>query len=226
MLQYLQLMPEDASPFLSENVTQDWKRIFSNIRLLFNQLSHCQPPGCSFQKYLRWVEGCPADCGIIRRVLVGVSMLPPTFRELTEPVREKEGTIICFNLRARTVLSWLFLDDKDIYKKDKNEKHWETECNVGQYFEFNKFKKLMEYVTEKEESEQRLRQLLAEYRQVSCRGSFMNTGFTAWTGSYQSLLLLEKRSQQDNYKYLARQMGALLGLIMLNNREYQFGYWA
>ena len=153
-------------------------------------------------------------------------MLPPTFRELTESLREKEGTIICFNLRARTVLSWLFLDDKDIYKKDKNEKHCETDPNVGQYFEFSKFKKLLEYVTEKEESEQRLRQVLAEYRQVSCRGSFMKTGFTAWTGSYQSLLLLEKRSQQDNYKYLARQMGALLGLIMLNNREYQFGYWA
>ena len=151
-------------------------------------------------------------------------MLPPTFRELIEPVGEKEGSIICFNLRARIVLTWLFLDDKDIYKKDQKANHKDT--NIGKYFEFDKFKELLEYVTEKGESEQRLRQVLAEYRQVSCRGSFMETGFTAWTGSYQSLLLLEKRSQQDNYKYLARQMGALLGLIMLNNGEYQFGYWA
>ena len=54
----------------------------------------------------------------------------------------------------------------------------------------------------------------------------MKTGFSKWTGTSQSLVELEKRTASENFKYLSRQMGALLGLIMLNNRSYEFGFWA
>ena len=76
------------------------------------------------------------------------------------------------------------------------------------------------------ESDQRLRQVMAEYRQIVCRGIFMKTGFMKWTSTSRALAELENRTPEQNFKYLSRQMGALLGLMMLNNRSDDFGFWA
>ena len=95
-------------------------------------------------------------------------MLPKTFRELTEPVSAINPTIICFNWRAKTILSWLFADDKETYKRDKFKNSPRVNSNVGNYFEFERLKKMIEYVSEDGESDQRLRQIMAEYRQIVC----------------------------------------------------------
>ena len=86
----------------------------------------------------------------------------------------------------------------------------------GNYFEFERFKELIEYVSEEGESDQRLRQIMAEYRQIECRGRFMKTGFSNWTGTSQSLAELEKRTAAENSKYMSRQMGALLVFMFLD----------
>ena len=155
-----------------------------------------------------------------------MSMLPETFRELTQPVIEAGGTRICFNLKATTILNWMFIDAKYTYKKDKYMKNTKVDRNLAKCFDFDKFKQLMAYVMTEGESAQRLRQIMAEYRQIDCRGPFMKTGFTNWTGTTQSLAELEERTTADNFKYLSRQMGALLGLVMLNNKALYFGFWA
>ena len=219
-------MPDDVFIHGDSGHHQDWRMVLAQTGLLFKQLAGLKSPGCPFQKYLRWLEGLPADCPIVRRVLVGVSMLPKTFRELIEPVSVVNPTMICFNLMAKTILSWMFMDDKENYKKDRLQNIPRVDRNVGNYFEYERFKELIEYVSEDGESDQRLRQIMAEYRQIVCRGRFMKTGFSKWTGTSQSLAELEKRNASENFKYLSRQMGALLGLIMLNNRSYDFGFWA
>ena len=54
----------------------------------------------------------------------------------------------------------------------------------------------------------------------------MKTGFMKWTSTSRALTELENRTPKQNFKYLSRQMGALLGLMMLNNRSDDFGFWA
>ena len=118
------------------------------------------------------------------------------------------------------------MDGKETYKKDKYMKNTKVDRNLAKYFDFDKFKRLMAYVMTEGESAQRLRQIMDEYRQIDCRGPFMKTGFTKWTGTAQSLAELEERPAADNFKHLSRQMGALLGLVMLNNKALYFGFWA
>ena len=118
------------------------------------------------------------------------------------------------------------MDEKETYKKDKYHKSSKDDRNLAKYFGFEKYKQLMLYVMTEGESAQRLRQIMAEYRQIDCRGPFMKTGFTNWTGTTQSLAELEERTTADNFKHLSRQMGALLGLVMLNNKALYFGFWA
>ena len=149
-------------------------------------------------------------------------MLPRSFRELTQPVGERYPTIICFTKRARLVLSWLFREEGEQYRKDKRLFEMKSFGKLEEFFEFDKFQQLVEYVTDEGESDLRLRQVMAEYRQVTCRGQFMKTGFVRWSSSSLALEEMEKRSVVENFRFLSRQMAALLALIMLNNRTYQF----
>ena len=83
LLQYLHLVPEERKvtrtvlPSVDQD-GQDWRAVFREVHSLFRRLAECPPPGCPYQKYLRWLQG------IVCRVLVGVSMLPASIRDMTE----------------------------------------------------------------------------------------------------------------------------------------------
>ena len=186
---------------------------------LFGRLARCPPPGCQYQKYLRWLRGQPADSAIVRRVLVGVSMLAPTFREMTETSQIKPNRV-CFTEQYKTILTWLFpKDEEDSRGKEIKEKVWK-------FFNFSKFKLLVESVIE---SNQCLRLVMAEYHQIECRGAFGDDddGFLTWRAPSSFLHQIETGSPGDHFQKHGRQMGALLDLIMLNNQAPGIhGFWA
>ena len=210
------------------------------VQSLFKRLAKCPPPGCKYQKYLRWLQGSPADSDIVRRVLVGVSMLPASFREMTEIVHENDDPKICFTKRSKIILHWLFNHPDSSYSRGKLqkqlEKFLETEKPIGTFFNLRKFKIFMEYVMGDDKDpnnlslSKRLRLLMAEYYQISCRGLFehADAGFLNWTrpskivGDIDSTL----DSPDDISRTCSRQMGALLHLIMLNNQSTQIRFWA
>eukprot|EP00092_Neocalanus_flemingeri_P030321 GFUD01032916.1.p1 GENE.GFUD01032916.1~~GFUD01032916.1.p1 ORF type:complete len:268 (+),score=59.70 GFUD01032916.1:22-804(+) len=213
VLQYLKLIPENVKiGRINQEACNDWKLTKKEAQSLFRRLANCPPPGCEGQKYLRWLQGRPADCDIVRRVLVGVSMLPASFSEMTESVDEKdESKIIRFTKRSKIILNWLFPEEKDRIKdRTKVERLLETDKPVGPFFNFDKFQVLMEYVME---SNERLRLVMAEYHQISCRGLFEHVGFSSWTRPHA-------------FMTNCRQMGALLDLIKLNNQSPGIRFWA
>ena len=190
---------------------------------LFRRLAKCPPPGCAIQKYLRWLQGRPADCDIVRRVLVGVSMLPATFREMTETVNKTDESKICFTDRSKIILNWLFPRENGYQIKGKL---LENENPVVTFFTFQKFKVFTEYVIE---SNERLRLVMAEYHQISCRGLFEDVGFSTWTGPSSILDKIETGFNEaflTNGMIFSWQMGALLDLIMLNNQSSEIRFWA
>ena len=98
VLQTLKLVPLDSKlSSRQENACgeEDWELVMRETHSLFGRLARCPTPGCQYQKYLRWLVGHPADSAIVRRVLVGVSMLAPTFREMTETSQIKPNRV-CF----------------------------------------------------------------------------------------------------------------------------------
>ena len=118
MLQYLKLVQENVKiRYIGKewNESRDWKMGLQEVHFLFSRLAAFPSPDCGIQKYLRWLQDKPADCNIVRRVLVGVSLLPPTFREMTELVNTTDNTTICFSWRSKITLSWLFQSEEDFH---------------------------------------------------------------------------------------------------------------
>eukprot|EP00092_Neocalanus_flemingeri_P030320 GFUD01032915.1.p1 GENE.GFUD01032915.1~~GFUD01032915.1.p1 ORF type:complete len:258 (+),score=54.21 GFUD01032915.1:22-795(+) len=210
VLQYLKLIPKNIKIGTIQQEADkdvDWMQAMREVVSLFKRLAKCPPPGCGLQKYLRWLQHRPADCDIVRRVLVGVSMLPTSFREMTEIVN-KDKSKICFTERSKIILNWLFPKEKNY--RIKIERLLEVDKLVHPFFNFNKFQVLMEYVME---SNERLRLVMAEYHQISCRGLFEHVGFSSWTRPHA-------------FMTNCRQMGALLDLIKLNNQSPGIRFWA
>ena len=223
VLQYLKLIPVNVKIgriHREADKDKDWRLAMREVFSLFRRLATCPPPGCGIQKYLRWLQGRPADCGIVRRVLVGVSMLPASFRQMTE-VAKADKSKICFNKRSKTILNWLFPKEKGY--QIQIEKLLEPDEPIGPFFIFRKFQVLTEYVIE---SNERLRLVMAEYHQISCRGLFEDVGFSTWTRPSSILEDIESGSTEENFRKHGRQMGALLDLIMLNNQLTGIRFWA
>ena len=213
VLQYLNLVQGDKRVNRGQQ-DQDWRVVMGEVHSLFGRLAKCPPPGCGIQKYLRWLQGRPTDCNIVRRVLVGVSMLPPSFREMIEVVRT-DKTKVCFTERSKIVLNWMFPKEKGY--QIKLEKVLEVEKPVGNFFNFTKFQTLLEYVIGETE---RLRLVMAEYHQIASRGLFEDVGFSAWTRPATILAEIDAKWTHG------RQMGAFLDLIMLNNQAPGIRFWA
>ena len=223
VLQYLHLVQDGrkvSRVVVVAGDAQHWKAEFREAYSLFRRLVNCPPPGCPYQKYLRWLQGKPADCGIVRRVLVGVSMLPPTIRDMTEPVKTDQY-MVCFTERSRIILNWLFPKEREYLKR--LDKIVEVENPIGQFFNFRHFKALVEYVMEENE---RLRLVMAEYHQIQCRGLFEDTGFVAWTRPASIIQEIESLSPAENFREHGRQMGALLDLLSINSQAPGIRFWA
>eukprot|EP00092_Neocalanus_flemingeri_P020438 GFUD01022142.1.p1 GENE.GFUD01022142.1~~GFUD01022142.1.p1 ORF type:complete len:271 (+),score=57.20 GFUD01022142.1:82-894(+) len=223
VLQYLKLIPKNIKIGTIQQEADkdvDWMQAMREVVSLFKRLAKCPPPGCGLQKYLRWLQHRPADCDIVRRVLVGVSMLPTSFREMTEIVNKDESKI-CFTERSKIILNWLFPKEKNY--RIKIERLLEVDKLVDPFFNFNKFQVLMEYVMD---SNERLRLVMAEYHQISCRGLFEDVGFLSWTRPSSILVEIESGSSDENFTKHGRQIGALLDLIKLNNQSPGIRFWA
>ena len=156
-------------------------------------------------------------------------MLPASLSEMKEIVHEKDDPKICFTKRSKIILHWLFNHPDSSYSRGKLqkqlEKFLETEKPIGTFFNLRKFKIFMEYVME---DNKRLRQVMAEYYQISCRGLFehADAGFLNWTRPSKIAEVIDSRHPDDISRTCSRQMGALLDLIMLNNQSTQIRFWA
>lgn len=84
----------------------DWREASMAVREAWRSLAEVDSPGSSTQKYLRWLEGCPPDCDIVRRVLVGVSLMPSSVSAMLRATSRKNQ--LTFDARSRDLLQWLF----------------------------------------------------------------------------------------------------------------------
>ena len=231
MLQYLKLVQENVKiRYIGKewNESRDWKMGLQEVHFLFGRLAACPSPGCGIQKYLGWLQDKPADCSIVRRVLVGVSLLQPTFREMMELVDTKDNTTICFSWRSKITISWLFQSEEDFHitVKAKNMDPRKSQKSIGSFFSFRKFKNLLEYVME---SNERLRLVMAKYHQIRSRGSFKNAGLLAWTGPSTIIDGIKSGSPDEHFRKHGRQIEAFLDLILLiklNNQSPDIRFWA
>ena len=235
MLQYLKLVKENVKIINNKkelNESTDWKMGLQEVHFLFSRLAACPSPGCGIQKYLRWLKEAPADCNVVRSVLVGVSLLPPTFSEMMELVDTKDNTTICFSWRSKLILSWLYQSRNDFQILAKanimDKKKSGRQESIGSFFNFNKFKLLLEYVME---SNERLRLVMAKYHQIRTRGIFQNEGklLLAWTGPSTIIDGIKSGSPDEHFRKHGRQIEVFLDLILLiklNNQSPDIRFWA
>jgi len=225
VLQLLNLANDDRNVLqvidcLNDKETVDWRYALKETHLMFKKLADCKPPGCKYQKYLRWLEGYPTDSPIVRRVIVGVSMFPSTFREMVEETPENND-VIQFTKRSKTVLNWLFPDDS--FEGPNESTTSSTPESPKQYFRFDRFQLLMEYVIEENK---RLRLLMAEYCQIKIRSSFQGCGFSRWSATKDLLQEMDSTPFEELFYCKGRQMGAFLDLIKLNRQDQDIRFWA
>jgi len=243
LLQSLWLTPETTTCiFFPDTNNHDWRQARENVERLFEKLSLCKPPGCKYQKYLRWLQGEKADCPIIRKALVGVSMLPLYFLDMFQDSDQADKENLMERKEKLTERSWKMLGWMFPYCEvgsDSPQSEVDIPCkrstNVGKYFDYQKFLKLMDFILlDPEESDKRLRQVMAEYHQISCRGLFEDQGFQNCLFNTKHLKYYsECRVTFQTQHYPSRQMQALMALVQFGNPvgeeegdDNEINYWA
>ena len=214
-LQYLQLVPENGKIRKKENI--DMKMVLSDIHVLFGRLRVCPPP-CSCKsevpKYLQ------IDCTELRQILIGVSLLPPTLREMMELVDTTNNSVMCFTLRSKIILGWLFQKEEyfPIIADTKKIEQMESEEPklIESFFSFNKFKCFLESVAECEE---RLDFVKEMYCKIRSRGLFENAKWLAWIGPSAQIREIISGSSDQYFRPYTRGFLDLICLIKLNNQS-------
>ena len=131
--------------------------------------------------------------------------------------------------------------DEDIEWFDKEEYDRWRVCStrkIHTYFNIDRFKRFMEFILSRPENDsdsendnqdmtrlrdnQRLRQVLADYNQTDCRGSFMSTGYFFWLMDEEEF----KDYSEYNHRVASdRQMKAFVYLANLSDCQDMI-YWA
>ena len=148
----------------------DWQAVVQGLR----KLKRMRPPGCPFQKYLRHLQGVAADDPEIIQRLLGVSMLPSSVAEAVDAERGHwtratvAGLAIAGNdgqgeaqLLKRNLLGypWALLGYP-----------WVQSVRTTFVDEFS-MRRFLQVLTWATADAPRLRLLMAEIQQISCRGT-------------------------------------------------------
>eukprot|EP00299_Pterocystis_sp_00344_P019081 c9500_g1_i1.p1 GENE.c9500_g1_i1~~c9500_g1_i1.p1 ORF type:complete len:269 (-),score=44.59 c9500_g1_i1:3-809(-) len=211
-VQELFQLPPNHTTLAAVNINQNWKEGLRTHRNLLSKLHQLPSPGCQYQKYLRYLQGVPADAPRIRSTLVLLSTLPESM-DLLYDIDGAHGPEM-----GEFGRSWVFLmffppdNSSDFNEIDRDlEVTYNTAFqNVLSRFDVQRYLRLFSYIV-KDNCEQRLRQMMAEYRQISMRDIFQLLHSPLKRGEEVTMMVYST----------ARLTGALSQLLLLANGDYE-----
>lgn len=138
------------------------------LRAVWSRLTALPSPGCKIQKYLRWLDGEPPTCAEVVRTLIALALLGAA--TCFEPSPEHD-THLELTRRTRAVVHWMFGrahgSSVDVRIPDERVPALDVQDLV----------RLIAWIVERPGQPverlgdgSRLRQTMAEFHQIACRG--------------------------------------------------------
>lgn len=152
-----------------------WKRAVINVKLRLEALSRMNSPGCQYQKYLRSYEGMRPDSLLVRDIMIGVSLLPPTIEACFQ------SSISTFIFTEELRRAWIAMNYSSWCCHDKGY------LVIDDLNFLRRYLLLLSWVIS---SQSHLRVLVAEYEQLNIRCFQSKDYHSRCLGSLQHLIYI------------------------------------